>query len=91
MPKDGENHFKSVDFSPFFKSKIVQPLLFLLHYFFLSLVLENDGQLEHHGKSVMDVVENVNTSVRLLNCGICLKVFKTQSLLKEHMFVHIKK
>ena len=59
--------------------------------FFLFLVLENDGQLEHHGKSVMDVVESVNTSVRLLNCGICLKVFKTQSLLKEHMFVHIKK
>ena len=58
----------------------------------MPLVQENDEQLEqHHGKSVMDVVENVNTSVRLLNCGICLKVFKTQSLLKEHMFVHIKK
>ena len=58
----------------------------------MPLVQENDEQLEqHHGKSVMDVVESVNTSVRLLNCGICLKVFKTQSLLKEHMFVHIKK
>ena len=77
------------------------PIIFIALFFFLvldmplvdmPLVQENDEQLEqHHGKSVMDVVENVNTSVRLLNCGICLRVFKTQALLKEHMFVHIKK
>ena len=77
------------------------PIIFIALFFFLvldmplvdmPLVQENDEQLEqHHGKSVMDVVENVNTSVRLLNCGICFKVFKTQDLLKEHMFVHIKK
>ena len=78
------------------------PIIFIALFFFflvldmplvdMPLVQENDEQLEqHHGKSVMDVVENVNTSVRLLNCGICFKVFKTQDLLKEHMFVHIKK